>query len=51
MVENITETAITAPSLASPAAPATWYSEIAINAAAPPPRPFSNATNCGIAVI
>ena len=49
--ENITETAATAPRDVSPSAPWAWYSETAISAAAPPPRPFKSATSCGIAVI
>ncbi len=51
IAENMIETAILASSDSTPASAATWYSEAAISAAAPPPTPLNSATICGIAVI
>ena len=51
MAENMIETAILASSDSTPASAATWYSEAAMSAAAPPPTPLNSATICGIAVI
>ena len=49
--ENMVATPILADSEPTPAVAATWYSEAAISAAAPPPTPLNSATICGIAVI
>jgi hypothetical protein len=51
--ENIVATPILADSASTggTAVAATWYSDAAISAAAPPPTPLNSATICGIAVI